>query len=574
MSPLARLCLPIVFGSADDPLFGWFHAPRAPARRAGVVICNPIGDDYVRAHRALRHLAERLQRAGFAVLRFDFGGTGDSAGDERGPNRVRTWVGDVGRAIDELRARSGVEEVCVAGLRLGATLAAVAAAERGDVAAVVLWSAYLDGRSYVDETTRLHKMHKMLEPRSFAAEPPDWQPGGDEALGFLLTPATVAALAGIDLRELPRPAPRAIVIAAGGSAPQASLAERLSLLGVETTYERVPADRFLIMVPHEASLPTGAIDAIVGWIAEKWPLRVSRPLRKPAPPLPRASNEAPLSFGDGGRLFGILTRPPAEARAAERPAAERPAIVLLSAGTVHRIGPHRLYVTLARRWSRLGFAVLRMDLSGIGDSVAAGGATENLCYPDCAVADVQAAMSMLERAGVARRFILGGLCSGGDLTFQAALRDARVVGALIMNPRTFCVNDLALVETEKRARDHLAALRERHHLRQLLRGETLGALVTNVRRVLRGRSAGMIDDVPARLRELAERGVDTFLVKSEHDPGVEFVDRHFGRQMRALDGLPRFRRADLAGTDHTFTSLFAQELVAAALSDHLAHSWR
>src|SRR6185312_15536152 len=166
MSPLARLCLPIVFGSADDPLFGWFPAPRAPARRAGVVICNPIGDDYVRAHRALRHLAERLQRAGFAVLRFDFGGTGDS-------------VGDVGRAIDELRARSGVEEVCVAGLRLGATLAAVAAAERGDVAAVVLWSAYLDGRSYVDETTRLHKMHKMLEPRSFAAEPPDWEPGGD-----------------------------------------------------------------------------------------------------------------------------------------------------------------------------------------------------------------------------------------------------------------------------------------------------------------------------------------------------------------------------------------------------------
>src|SRR5262249_13879402 len=124
---------------------------RAPARRAGIVICHPIGDDYIRAHRALRHLAERLQRAGFAVLRFDFAGTGDSSGDERGVERVRTWIGDVGRAVDELRARADVEEVCVAGLRLGATLAAVAAAERGDVDAVVLWSAYLDGRSYVEE---------------------------------------------------------------------------------------------------------------------------------------------------------------------------------------------------------------------------------------------------------------------------------------------------------------------------------------------------------------------------------------------------------------------------------------
>ena len=567
MNAPARQCLPIHFGSADEPLFGWFHAPRAPARRAGVVICNPIGDDYVRAHRALRHLAERLQRAGFAVLRFDFGGTGDSSGDERGIERVRGWIGDVGRAVDELRARAGVDEICVAGLRLGATLAAVAAAERGDVAAVALWSAYLDGRSYVEETTRLHKMHKLLEPRSFAAEPRDWQPGGAEALGFLLTPATVAALATVDLRALPRPAPRALVVAAGSAAAQAELAERLSFVGAETTYERVPSDRFLIMVPHEAPLPTAALDAIVGWVAERWPLRATRPLRKAAPPPLRATNEAPLSFGDDGRLFGILTRP-------ESRAPERPAIVLLPAGTVHRIGPHRLYVTLARRWARLGFTILRMDLSGIGDSIAAAGTVENLCYPESAIAEVRAAMSALERAGVARRFILAGLCSGGDLTFQAALADSRVAGALIMNPRTFCVNDLQLVETEQRARDHLASLRLRPPLRQLLRGETLGALVTNVRRLVRSRSTRLIDDVPARLRELADRGVDTLLVKSDHDPGVEFVDRHFARQMRALDGLPRFRRADLAGTDHTFTSLFAQELLAAALTDHLAQSWR
>ncbi|HEY2743923.1 MAG TPA: alpha/beta hydrolase [Polyangia bacterium] len=567
MRPTARLCLPIHFGSAAEPLFGWFHAPRAPARGAGIVVCHPIGDDYVRAHRALRHLAERLQRAGFAVLRFDFGGTGDSAGDERGVERVRGWIGDVGRAVDELRARAGVDEVCVIGARLGATLAAVAAAERGDVAALALWSAYLDGRAYVDETTRLYKMHKLLEPRSFAAEPRDWQPGGAEALGFLLTPATVAALGGVDLRALPRPAPRVLVVGAGAASPQAALAERLSLVGAETTYERVPSDRFLIMVPHEASLPTAALEAIVGWVAARWPLRSARPLRKPAPATMRATNEAPLSFGDGGRLFGILTR-------AETPADERPAIVLLSAGTVHRIGPHRLYVMLARRWARLGFAVMRMDLSGIGDSLATAGASENLCYPDGAIAEVRTAMSALERGGVARRFILGGLCSGGDLTFQTALADARVVGALIMNPRTFCVHDLALVEREQRARDHLSSLRGRRPLRQILERETLGALLTNVRRLMRARSTRMIDDVPARLRELADRGVDTLLVKSDHDPGVEFVDRHFARQMRALDGLPRFRRVDLAGTDHTFTSLFAQELLATALGDHLARGWR
>ena len=44
------------------------------------------------------------------MLRFDFHGTGDSAGDEREPGRVAAWRRDLGVAIDELRARSGVRE--------------------------------------------------------------------------------------------------------------------------------------------------------------------------------------------------------------------------------------------------------------------------------------------------------------------------------------------------------------------------------------------------------------------------------------------------------------------------------
>src|SRR4051812_29243924 len=117
MNPL-RSAAPLFFGPAPRSLFGWYHAPAGPRRAVGVVVCNPIGDDYTRAHRPLRHLAERLARAGVAVLRFDFHGTGDSSGDERDPARVATWVDDIDLAADELRRRSGCTAICLAGLRL------------------------------------------------------------------------------------------------------------------------------------------------------------------------------------------------------------------------------------------------------------------------------------------------------------------------------------------------------------------------------------------------------------------------------------------------------------------------
>lgn len=563
---------PFFFGAASRSLFGWYH-PAAEARRAtGVVVCNPIGDDDVRAHRPLRHLAERLARAGVPVLRFDFHGTGDSSGDERDPARVATWIDDIGLAVDELRRRSGCAEVCLAGLRLGATLATLAAARRGDIDALVLWSPYGDGAAYVSEATRLHKMHRMLEPGSFAVEPDDWDAGGHEALGFLLTHATVAELGQLDLSHLPaRPASRALLVG-NGNPGEALLAARLAHLGVEVA-SRPAENNFLVMVPHKASLPERPLELVTDWVVAS-----SAPAAGPAPPAIDVVDdlpEEPIRFGRDNALFGILSRP-ACAPSGEAP----PPIILLSAGTVHRIGPHRWYVQLARRFAALGFPVLRVDLSGIGDSAAPAGCTENLCYPRDMLEDVDEAMRLLTSRTGAGRFVLAGLCSGGDITFQKALADPRVASAVIINPRTFCVNDLEDVETYKRARYWLDALLDRRKLSRLIRGHVdvgnaVGVLWANVKRIvsrprLIGPGGGRVEDVPASLRHLAERGVDTLLVVAAHDPGVEYVDMHQPRQMRSLKKLRDFRRIELDGTDHTFTSIFAQRLVADLIVGHVA----
>ena len=74
------------------------------------------------------------------------------------------------------------------------------------------------------------------------------------------------------------------------------------------------------------------------------------------------------------------------------------------------------------------------------------------------------------------------------------------------------------------------------------------------------------NDVPACLRLMAERGVDTFIVASAKDPGVDYVDAQFGAEMKALETVHGFRREDFLGTDHTFTSLYAQERVSQTIT--------
>jgi len=572
--------VPIRIGRGAEGLFGWFHPPEGPARRCGVVVCSPIGDEQLRAHRTLRHLAARLQRLGFPVLRFDFHGTGDSPGDERDPDRVRTWLSDVGRAVDELQAR-GASRICLFGMRMGATLAMAAAAERGGVESLVLWSPFLSGKAFVVDSVKQHKMQKLLLPEGFAAEPKGWNPGGEQALGFLLTPSTRAALEGVDLFTVGKPARRALLVGDG----DAGLLEHLQMGGVEAEHHP-DSNKFLFMSTFKASVPEPAIDRVATWLVEGHP-DVEAGLRVPTVEIENANenanenenDERPIHFGAEGALFGVLHHPPPSLR---DPA--RPAILVLNAGTTHRVGPHRLNVKMARHWAKRGFFALRLDLSGIGDSPAPAGCDENLCYPRDALADVRAAMQALGDQLAVERFVLVGLCSGGDLTFHIALAEPKVTGAVIMNPLTFCVHDQSLVESYQPAGYYAGSLVDGAKLKRLVRGEVdlagaIGGALRNVASIARRRRerhevSGGLNDVPALLRRLAGRGVETLLVAGTHDPGVVYVDHHFGDGMRALGAVPHFRRVELPGTDHTFTSLYAQELLLDSVTRHLEERHR
>ena len=100
-------------------------------------------------------------------------------------------------------------------------------------------------------------------------------------------------------------------------------------------------------------------------------------------------NEIPLVFGADRHLVGILTLP---SQGDPRPIA----FLLINAGVIHRVGPHRINVKLARHLAGLGFASLRFDLSGQGDSRNALSAG-TIGHAQQSIADLRAAMDHLTR---------------------------------------------------------------------------------------------------------------------------------------------------------------------------------
>lgn len=136
--------------------------------------------------------------------------------------------------------------------------------------------------------------------------------------------------------------------------------------------------------------------------------------------------EEALLLGPAKSLVGIITRPAAAIRRADAPL-----FVILNAGIIHRVGPNRMSVRLARTLAGEGFSVLRFDLSSLGDS---GPRSDDLPLVEAGMADVRDALDTLDDVQPGRRVVLMGLCSGADLSVIYAGSDKRVVGTVLLDP--------------------------------------------------------------------------------------------------------------------------------------------
>lgn len=525
---------PLFITASPRPLFIWHHPPASHCRRrAAIVLCPPLGYEYMSAYRTWRVLAERLTALGFDTVRLDYDGTGNSAGHFEDSGRLDAWIRSIECGIVEARRLSGSDAVALVGLRAGAMLALQAAAARGGVERLVLWSPFGSGHAYVRDLA----VHAGLLRQRYESD--EVAELGVNVAGFVFTRETVASLERwkTDLITT-RPAPDVLLIDHDNRLIDPKVHARLQSLGSRITRIRPAGTAAMLRQAEFASVPEPALDAIVAWFST-W-RESPEPAPVPAPPKDTKSTVAVdgeyrewgVRFGPCDRLFGVWAAP-----AGETP--DAPAIILLNTSVEYHVGPSRIYVPLARQWATDGYSVLRFDLGGLGDSVPPVGSAENDSYPEHGLDDVRHAIAFVRRESPNRAVILAGLCSGGWIAFEAARQGLPIDAVVSINPPLYIRDRLAAVSrlAERDAISHYRhSLRDPHKWLKVLRGEAsysdfMQLIVSTLRRRVERRVRGIIrrsptDGLGGDLRSIADRGIRTMFVFSDGDEGLDYFLSH------------------------------------------------
>ncbi len=244
---------PCFFGSRDRMLFGVYERAAGDRQRRGVVICPPLMDEYLWSHRTCRLLADKITQNGLDVLRFDYFGSGDSAGESTEVS-IAGAVEDTLAAIAELRDLARVRHVTLIGLRLGAAVAALASHRSKQVDQLVLWDPVSDGPELAS------RLRSIATPVLTAA-------GGLEVKGFPFPEALQRDLETLDLQAFESPPPRIFMIVSEDRAAHRTLAQSLSSTGAElqlSTLENPPcwSEQGDLGV---GAIPADVVQAIAGW---------------------------------------------------------------------------------------------------------------------------------------------------------------------------------------------------------------------------------------------------------------------------------------------------------------------
>jgi alpha-beta hydrolase superfamily lysophospholipase len=554
------------------------------------VLCPPLGRDALKTYFSYRILAEQLAKRGVAALRFDYDGTGDSAGELTDPDRLDAWLASTAAAL-LLARRCGAERVVLVGTTIGGTIAAHAAAADGHVDGLVLWDAAISGWSYL-------RKHSALSSLKFGV-PARRADGSIETPGLVFAEATVADLKRLRLDALTGPVARCVLVLdrPDNEAPRAVT----SRLGHETVeYGLCPGQSRLVDAePPFQQIPHDDIELIARWIVPEAAVPSHEAQAPSSSPIaPPGSDTAVVARTDTGLEIRerFLSIPPAGlfavATVAPVPASGRPVAVFLNSSIEHHIGPNRMWVDLARRWAAVGIDSVRVDLSGLGDSPVRHPRQKRLvCLAPEAFEDLEDVVRAASDGG-SRPVILVGLCSSAYLAAESSLT-LSPAGVVLINPvlrfappeRTSGLSvDRRRVIAVPRRRETWENGNEPAEWRSPGPGATVKRLVRRYPRLDRLAQRVMERDTELRWRMsnllhrmtrprtwcrlLVEGNTDVLLIAGDGDDTVlryDITDRVLSR----LSSTGRFRYEHPAGLDHGMVQDMQRRAVSDLVTDHV-----
>jgi pimeloyl-ACP methyl ester carboxylesterase len=570
--PLQPRMVPVTFGDCT----GWLHPAGG---KHGVILCGALNHEILSFYQSWYALAAMISDAGLPALRFDYQGTGDSLGDDCEAGRLQAWKLSIRAAARFMREELGIETLDLVGIRLGATLATLTAAEMG-VERLVAIAPVISGRTYIREAQARSKMFagmwRLTDVSSARGEI-----AND---GFVTTKETATEIARLDLTGVTVMPSRDVLLVAEKPAPAINkLAKTLETTGCCVARDGFGGFAALMDSATLAKIPFEDWRAVVSYLAKGRDGESSMPI------LPRRNGlltssfrEERILFGVDDRLAGVLCRP-----VAQKPIAT---VLFLNTGGNPHLGWGRMSVEHARALAARGIASLRMDIAGLGDAVWLDGSPRVALYRSESIADLVEAVDFLETRGLSN-FTVVGHCSGAWLALNSALADSRIRRLFLVNLQRFIwtgEEDLeALMAQAYRATDsYLQEIGSGAIWRRLRKGDINWPRLPGIARSIIRRAAARIGNrvwpiaarllgietetarVSKMLTRLSQRRTDILLVYSDSDPGRDELARHFGPSGCRLQ-LPGVRIATIDNADHDITSDEARSAYFELLAKHL-----
>lgn len=142
---------PVVFKSCGQQVVGMLHLPEQRRKRVpAVVMLHGFTGTKVESHRLFVKTARVLARAGLATLRFDFRGSGDSAGDFS-TMTISGEIEDARAALRFARRHPAIDpaRVGLLGMSMGGMVAATVLGSDKRIPVAALWGAVAHPRLLV-----------------------------------------------------------------------------------------------------------------------------------------------------------------------------------------------------------------------------------------------------------------------------------------------------------------------------------------------------------------------------------------------------------------------------------------
>jgi alpha-beta hydrolase superfamily lysophospholipase len=580
---MALLPQPTWFGPQQSPLFGHLHVPEG-TRPHGlpVVLCATHGQAYMSAHRSMHALAEQLALHGHPCLRFDNPGCGDSMDPPATAplQGLQAWPQGIAHAIEHVKALTGAAAVVLVGFSVGATMAALAAQGRADVAALVAWAPALKGRAFTREWKALG-----MATLARTGLPATATAGTLEAGGFVLSAHDVSFLSGIDLLGMTQPLASRVLIVERDQMPlDTAWQERLSSQGTQVDCIQPPGHDAMLQAPHLSMVPQQALDQITQWIGQlPQPARVAY-----APTLSEPAGVALPGAGIREEALWLASTSPLSAMVSlplrgSNDAANRPqvGVLMINTGGEHRIGTNRMYTRWARAWAAQGWACMRLDMPGLGNSPPRQGEPACEVHLKQATQDICAAVTHLQKAHGVQQVHLIGLCSGAFHALTATFEGAPVRSVTAINQMVyFWQENMPLAgETSEAVVVAIAqsvgrALSDPQRWLKLLRGEVQARLIARAllrrlqqrlsflaRSLARKVRLPLAHDLHAAMLNAAASGKHLHLIFSKGEPGLTLMREQAGRAVSRLADRGQLALTVMPGTDHTFTQQHAQQVL-------------